>query len=479
MSHLYLLGVATLTLTSAGFAGSDTNADLQARLEAAETRIAELSAATNNNWLNDARADEIRGLVHDVLADADTRASLQGSGATAGYNGGFTIGSADGNWSMKINGLLQERWIDNSIDPAAGPSEDRRGFENTRTVLNFSGTVASDYGYNVRLDWGAGVNGTPYVSTAAGGPAAATNNANGADVQWAYGTVDLGDGWELAVGNMKLPTNREWMINAEYQLGVERSLASQANLAAVSMAVAGGIGQPGVHNNTTGASLNYVGDEWRLWAMYGNGLGDAPNGVYSLNDQSHTWAVRAEFMLDGADWGQFDQFTSVDGAASGCLIGVSYVRNNWGDNDATTAPNAQNDSNSLITVDGQCQFGGSNLYVAYNHNNIDGATGTGGANLLGYGDPTSFEVQYGIYLDSDWELYARYQDIDWDATGIDNSDSFTVGVNYYLSGQNAKWSTDVSWADSGIAPGDNTTGWGVSAQTDDQTMIRTQLQFHF
>ena len=36
MSHLCLLGVATLTLTSAGFAGSDTNADLQARIDAAK-----------------------------------------------------------------------------------------------------------------------------------------------------------------------------------------------------------------------------------------------------------------------------------------------------------------------------------------------------------------------------------------------------------------------------------------------------------
>ncbi len=122
MSHLCLLGVATLTLTSASFAGSDTNADLQARLEAAEARISELSAATNANWLNDARADEIRGLVHDVLADADSRASLQGSSSTAGYNNGFTITNADGSMQMKINGLLQVRWIwddvDNRVDGA-------------------------------------------------------------------------------------------------------------------------------------------------------------------------------------------------------------------------------------------------------------------------------------------------------------------------------------------------------------------------
>ncbi len=479
MSHLYLLGVPRLTLTRASFAGSDTNADLQARLEAAEARISELSAATNANWLNDTRSNEIRGLVHDVLADADTRASLQGSGATAGYNDGFTVGSADGNWSLKINGLLQERWMDNSIDPAAGPSEDRRGFENTRSVLNFSGTVAGDFGYDVRLDWGAGEGGTPYVSAAAGGPTPAGRLfANTTEVVWAYGTIDLDDGWGLAMGTMKVPTSREWMINAEHQLAVERSTSSASNLAAVATTVAAGaVGNAGVFDTTTGIQLNYTGDDIRFWGMYGNGLSDNPNGVYSLNDNSNTWAARLEFMVEGSGWSQFDQFTSADGSASGILVGLSYMRNGWGDNDTTPVPNAQNDSNSLIVVDGQMQFGGSNLYLAYHHNNIDGATSTG-VGATGYGDPTSFEAQYGIYLDSDWELYARYQDIDWDTTGIDNSDSFTVGVNYYMDGHNAKWTTDVSWADSGMI-GSNITGWGTSFQTDDQTMVRTQLQFYF
>ncbi len=153
MSHLYLLGVATLTLTSASFAGSDTNADLQARLEAAETRISELSAVTNANWLNDTRADEIRGLVHDVLADADTRASLQGSGATAGYNGGFTVGSADGNWSLKINGLLQTRWTSVDNDTVVAPATNtgsQWAFDNNRSWVHFSGTIAGDFSYDIR-----------------------------------------------------------------------------------------------------------------------------------------------------------------------------------------------------------------------------------------------------------------------------------------------------------------------------------------
>ena len=154
MSHLCLLSVATLTLTSAGFAGSDTNADLQARLEAAEARISELSAAANTNWLNDARADEIRGLIHDVLADADTRASLQGSGATADYYNGFTIGSADGNWSLTMNGLLQTSWSNVDVDNAGVVADtDGWGFNDPNSWMNFSGTIAGDFSYDVRYNW--------------------------------------------------------------------------------------------------------------------------------------------------------------------------------------------------------------------------------------------------------------------------------------------------------------------------------------
>ena len=58
-----VVGIAT------GFATAD-DIDLQARLEAAEARIAELSASDSDNWLNDRRAEETRQLVHDVLADA-------------------------------------------------------------------------------------------------------------------------------------------------------------------------------------------------------------------------------------------------------------------------------------------------------------------------------------------------------------------------------------------------------------------------
>jgi len=451
MSHLYLLGVATLTLTSASFAGSDTNADLQARLEAAEARISELSAATNANWLNDARADEIRSLVHDVLADADTRASLQGSGSTASYNNGFTIGSADGNWSLKINGLLQTRWYSNtvSVDSGATPDVDNDGFETSRALLNFSGTIAGDYSYNIRWN----LDDTELT------PAVGTRGADAID--WAYGSWDVSEGWSLSAGQMKMHTSREWIINAEDQMAVDRSITAMATAF-----------------TSTGVALNYTQDDFRLNGAYMNGLIDSANGAgtvlvpaggYPANDNSHSWSLRGELLLEG-NWGQFDQFTSVEGNTAGTLVGIAYWDTGIGDNPVTPTTLAADGGQSGWVVDGQMQFDGSNLYFAYQKVSTD----------LVASDPNSILVAYGLYLDSNWEAYARYQNIDPDVAGTNDAEVYTVGINYYLAGNNAKWSLDYSWADEQVAANAQL-GWQgtVGAPPRDEDMLRMQLQFAF
>jgi len=412
MSHLYLLGVATLTLTSASFAGTDTNADLQARLEAAEARINELSAATNNNWLNDARANDIRGLVHDVLADADTRASLQGSGATAGYNGGFTIGSADGNWSMKINGLLQTRWVSVDNDAVVAPALNtgsQWGFDNAREWLHFSGTVAGDYSFDIRHDL----------------PGGSLNGGN-----WANGSLSMGDGWGLTMGTMKMATSREALIGDQNQLAMDRDVAFTVN---------------------QGVALDYQGDDLGFTAQLFNNNGGA---VGAANNSAYTWLARAEFLVEG-NWSQFDQFTSANGGSAGTLVGFSYSGNDDGDNAAN------NEDQKTWNVDVQMQFGGSNLYISYNDfsdSATSGATDT---------DLNELQVMYGMYLDDNWEVYGRYIDNDGSAAAPLDGSVVTIGVNNYLAGQNAKWTTEVIFNNS-----------AVGANTD-VTTIATQLQFYF
>ncbi|MFT4592952.1 MAG: hypothetical protein ACI9JK_000655 [Phycisphaerales bacterium] len=429
MSHLYLLGVATLTLTSASFAGSDTNADLQARLEAAETRISELSAVTNANWLNDTRADEIRGLVHDVLADADTRASLQGSGATAGYNGGFTVGSADGNWSLKINGLLQTRWtsVDNDL-VVAGATGSQWSFDNARSWVHFSGTIAGDYSYDIRHD---------------------LNNATNNGGSWENGSMNLNDDWSLTMGSMKMASSREAMIGDQNQLALDRSgMASFANPTNFI------VGQ--------GAQLAYTGDDLRFMGQVFNNFA---NVASANNDSSYALNIRAEFMVEGSGWGQFDTFTSADGGASGTLIGVSWLTLDDGDTGATAAAGDQTGGVELLTIDAQMQFGGSNLYVSY-ADYSDSNTPNAAAGLLNT-DSDTLTVMYGIYLDTDWELYGRYIDSDGSEDSPLNGSNISIGVNNYLAGQNAKWTTEITWDDSD------------SAADSDVTMISSQLQFYF
>ncbi|MBT7658111.1 MAG: hypothetical protein HN568_06860 [Phycisphaerae bacterium] len=448
MSHLYLLGVATLTLTSASFAGSDTNADLQARLEAAETRISELSAVTNANWLNDTRADEIRGLVHDVLADADTRASLQGSGATAGYNGGFTVGSADGNWSLKINGLLQTRWtsVDNeAIVNAAGPpavtnAGSQWAFNNQRSWLHLSGTIAGDYSYDVRHNLTA---------------------ATSADAQWANGSMNLSDDWSLTAGTMKLASSREAMIGSQNQLTMDRQ---NINLGGV---VIGGyqVGQ--------GVQLGYTGDDLRFMGQMFNNFANTASAITppANNDSSYAVNLRAEFMVEGSGWGQFDEFTSADGGAAGTLIGLSWMTLDDGDSGATQAAGNQTSGVEYWTIDAQMQFGGSNLYVSYADFSDSNTPNTVVVPAVLNTDSDTLTVMYGIYLDSDWELYGRYIDSDGSAAGPLNGSNVSIGLNNYLAGQNCKWTTEITWNDSAIET--------VANPNTDVTTISTQLQFYF
>jgi len=117
--------------------------------EAQSKEIQELKAQNGEAWLTEQRANQIRGIVGDVLADSATRSSLQGDGATAGYDKNFFIASADGNFRLNIEGQLQARFAYNNMPNSAlaGAAANRKqvaneyGFELRRVKLNFFGNV--------------------------------------------------------------------------------------------------------------------------------------------------------------------------------------------------------------------------------------------------------------------------------------------------------------------------------------------------
>ena len=93
-----------------------------------------LRAESQEDWLTEQRADAIRGLVSDVLADADTRANLVGNGLMAGWSDGFFLSSADGRFTLRIGALMQNRFL---YDHRAWSPDRNNPADGDRSVYGF------------------------------------------------------------------------------------------------------------------------------------------------------------------------------------------------------------------------------------------------------------------------------------------------------------------------------------------------------
>ena len=473
---------AGIVLGAAAFSGmavantGNTSNDLQSRLEAAEAKIAEMSAQQNGDWITEERSEQIRGIVQDVLADADTRASLQGSGATSGYNNGFFIQSADGKWSVKINGLFQERLNYGGQSSSAGNilgtgvgangKHNAYGFESTRAALNFSGQLAGKAFYNARLDW------SPYNAQNRGGVNQQPGGLSDSPLEWAYGGWNIDDNWSAQVGRQKMDVMRGFIVNAEDQQAIERS--SYNYYWATSQI-------------TNGIKINGVWDQFRMNAMLSNGATSQVTSTVGNNSwetNAHGWGAtgRMEWLLQG-DWSQFDRIGSSKGETSGMLLGVGggYLKNQDSDGQ----------SNWLGSVDLSYEADGWNAYGSATYGRNEPAAALAGTTRNSYG----FEAGAGMYMNDNNELYARWQ---WLSPGVGTGtvssklNIATIGWNYYIAGPNTKLSADFNWCfsdpsavNTAGAGGGGYTGWwnNVTANngqsSGSQMLLRTQLQVSF
>ena len=134
-------GTTALAIAGTAFGGAESDNDALSQIAELKRELAELKQQDSQDWLTEQRASEIRGIVQDVLADADTRTSFQNSGAMAGWNNGFFLASPDGNFKLNVSGLMQVRWTWNNAKGNTGGNENLWGFGNPNTYLDFSGNV--------------------------------------------------------------------------------------------------------------------------------------------------------------------------------------------------------------------------------------------------------------------------------------------------------------------------------------------------
>ncbi|MEE8156469.1 MAG: porin, partial [Phycisphaerales bacterium] len=201
------LAAAQDTANEIPVSARETIADLTARVADLERVVGHLRSGQDEPWLTTRRAAEIRGLVQDVLADADTRSSLLQDGLTAGWDKGFFLGSADGNFLLKVQGQLQARFVYNTQDKS-DDDDDRWGFENRRTKLIFSGIVI-DPSWQYRIQ------------------TSASRDGGGFRLQSAFIAKEFGDNWKLRIGQFKPPFMREEWVSSTRQLAAERSLVNE------------------------------------------------------------------------------------------------------------------------------------------------------------------------------------------------------------------------------------------------------------
>ena len=424
-----------------------TIADLTARVADLERVVGRLRSVQDEPWLTTRRAAEIRGLVQDVLADADTRSSLLQDGMTAGWDKGFFLGNADGNFLLKVQGQLQARFVYNTQDKS--PDDDHRwGFENRRTKLTFSGHIV-DRSWDYRIQ------------------SAANRDGGDFDLDDAFIAKHFGD-WTLRVGQFKPPFMREELVSSSRQLAVERSLVNE------------------VFNQgrSQGVELVYRGDQFSAAMMLNEGF-DRDNTPALAQDTEFAITARVEALLAGS-WGQFKDFTSWPDETTAVMIGaaVHYERDEFGtgdglfvDADADGLDDTPNDDELetlAFTADVSLEFGSANAFAAVVYRDLD-------SDVLNT-EQLGVVIQGGLFLTDDLEIFARYEWGDLDIAGIDDLSVITFGVNRFWDKHALKWSMDVGIGLSEIAEPWSASGAGWRTDgvgRDGQIVVRSQMQLLF
>ena len=474
--------LAALVGTTAAAQSPDQEiVELRSMVETLRTEVDVLRAETSDDWLTEQRSQQIRGLVQDVLADADTRASLQGDGATSGYDKGFFIRSADGKWAMKINGRIQARFMYND---AAGQTSDY-GFEIRRFKIGFQGHIM-DPSWTYKMSF---INQRDSQGTASSGFYA--------EDAWLRKTTQ--SGVYLQVGQFKAPLLREELVSSSAQLSVERSMLNNQF----------------TYGWTQGAEIGQKGESLWWRAMITDGPNEANQQSQGFSD-TVSLVARADVRLAG-DWSNWKTFTGRDAPGEFyAFIGAAFQ---WFNNsargfDGAAPPVALNHSeyggysgvrSYGVTVDGSLGGEGWTAYGAFmwadNGETVDSnGVAIGGNTAWGVLAQAGFLVQKNVQLFGRYEYghigdYAAFAPVTQGGNG--RLSVLSVGANVWLApGRTLKWTTDFGYAFDTLNSGPSTNGspnpgpnadytssgngWRSDVNSNNgQWLVRTQLQMMF
>lgn len=466
-TRLWAASSSAIVLGLAGFAYADSTATegvLNTEMASLRARVAELEGKQSAQWLDAQRTEEVKRLVREVLSDADTRASLQNDGLTAGYNNGrFFIGSQDGTFRLGIGGQVQVRYIHNERnDPdaaaggnAASADPNEGGFQIRRMKLTFEGYIGNPkITYKVRLN------------------ADRNNDELGAEV--ALLGYKVTDQLTIMGGRYRDGFMKEAGVDDQYLTAVERSV---------------------VENIFTNGFVEGIQAIWtpidmlKITASFTDGARSGeftPTSNNDFNVDATNYAANARLDLKAmGEWKQADDFAAwTGGTALFFGIGGSYQEGETGDRQTSTIydDNFRYTADVLLKSHGLSVFGafvGQELRVSEQNAVSAGHTRENFGSVI--------QVGYFVIPDK-FEPFARYEwlNIDSDSGSPGAVNIFTFGANYYFKKHAAKLTLDVVWAAESLTAASTFSGANSSqgllpdsSRDEDQVAIRAQFQLLF
>ncbi len=349
--------------------------------------------------------------------------------------------------NIKVSAQVQARYQVNSRDDASTaltmPDDDLTvGFVIRRAKVAISGDVAENMKGKLQFAFDR--------STGMGA-------LEDAVLAWA-----VNDDLTIRVGQFKPGVMREELVSSKKQLSAERSSMNETFN----------------QDFTQGVEFGFGGDNWRAAVSLNDGFGTDNTPFTSGSEADFGVSGRVEFLVGGAEFGQFKQFTSFRGSAQGGMLGAAVAFQSMGD----TNPSTTDSEMTTGTVDFSYVGDGWNLYAAGVWRNIDAGSGS-------EADDYGVLVQGGLFVSDQDELYARWDAIFPDDSNGSMSDDFnalTFGWNHYFTPEShaAKFTLDFNYyldaTSTSIVSTSSSGSHNLQSSTEDgQFGMTAQMQFLF
>lgn len=413
------------------------------------------ASAQPNDGPQGVTRDEVRAIVAQMLADAQTRSSLAGAGATGGYDKKFYLASTDGNFRLNISGFGQFRYTLDLRDtrneeapggyPTAG-DDFNAGFAVRSAKVRLDGHVIDPaLQYVVRLSFDTAIvrQQTVTFDPDADPTTEVTNTSSDDarlrfdDVYFRYGFTGK-DGCYIKWGQYKLPFLKEELNGETYTMSADRGFVNLYF----------------TQGRSQGVSLGYEDAAWSLEGAISDGIRTANTPFGSTFNRTNDIALsgRLEHIFAGTR-DQLKDYTSLPDESLAAQAGGAILWQYQNNDPSVTNPDrsagkAANRSLLGVTIDGQVEGGGWSLYAA----GVMGYTDLRSVLQADGGTNDQTLTDWGVTVQGAWRFTEKCEAfVRWDGLFLDDDrnlsdrDEFsfvTFGFNHYFAGHAAKLTID-------------------------------------